>query len=89
MPKEKLTVSEKRILRELIYPESFDHIITETNYTYGEIRNDLIQMINHGLIEVYQHSDRTSGLYFDSDQVELFSFKATKSGLKKIQHEAI
>lgn len=89
MPREKLTGSEKRILRELIFPESFDHIINETELSYGEIRNDLIQLMNHGYIEVYHSDSKQSGNYFDSDNVQFFSFKATKTGLKKIQNDTI
>lgn len=89
MPADKLTVSEKKILRELIFPESFDHIITETELSYGEIRNDLIQLMNHGYIEVYQSDESQSGIYFDSDNVQYFSFKATKTGLKKIQNDTV
>ena len=89
MPNEKLTGSEKRILRELIFPESFDHIINETKLSYGEIRNDLIQLMNRGYIHVYQSNLKESQIYFDSDNVQYFSFKATKTGLKKIQNETI
>lgn len=89
MAKEKLTDSEKRILRELIYPESFEHIQTETHLSYGEIRNDLIQLINHRFIQVYEENNEVSGSYFDSDRIENFTFRATMSGLKKIQHETI
>lgn len=89
MSKEKLTGSEKKILRELIFPETFDHIISETKLSYGEIRNDLIQLINHGYIEVCQIGPKQSALYFDSDNVQFFSFKATKTGLKKIQNDTV
>ena len=89
MPKEKLSDSEKRILRELIYPESFEHIQSETKLTYGEIRNDLIQLINHRYIQVAGQNDAKADLYFDSDHIEDFTFKATMAGLKRIQHEKV
>jgi len=89
MPRDKLTGSEKKILRELIFPETFDHIISETELSYGEIRNDLIQLMNHGYIKVCQSDSNQSGIYFDSDNVQLFSFKATKTGLKKIQNDTV
>ena len=89
MPRDKLTGSEKKILRELIFPETFDHIISETELSYGEIRNDLIQLMNHGYIEVCQNEPKQSSLYFDSDNVQFFSFKATKTGLKKIQNDTV
>lgn len=89
MSRDKLTGSEKKILRELIFPETFDHIISETELSYGEIRNDLIQLMNHGYIEVWQSEPKQSSLYFDSDNVQFFSFKATKTGLKKIQNDTV
>lgn len=70
--------------------ESFDHIQTETGYDFGTIRDDLIQMINHGLVEVYDQDLRTSvSPFYDSDNIDQFCFKATKTGLKKIQQYAV
>lgn len=89
MPKQKLSDSEKLILRELIYPESFEHIQSETNLSYGEIRDDLIQLINHRFIQVYGLNDLSQSHYFDSDHIEDFKFKATMAGLKRINHESI
>ena len=90
MPKIKLTNSEKSILRELIFPESFDHIQEETGLSYGAIRDDLIKLINHGYIEVYEQDLITSvSPFYDSDKIEQFSYKATKQGLKSIQNYAI
>ncbi len=89
MPKQKLSDSEKRILRELIYPETFEHIQSETNLSYGEIRNDLIQLINFRFIQVYGENDQSQSHYFDSDHIEDFRFKATMSGLKKIEHGTV
>ncbi len=90
MPTLKLTESEKSILRELIFPESFGHIQEETNLTYGAIRDDLIKLINHGFIEVYEEGLTTSvSPFYDSDNIDQFFFKATKRGLKSIQTHAI
>lgn len=90
MQKIKLTDSERSILRELIFPESFDHLLTETGLSYGAIRDDLITLINLGFIEVYE--DRTCNRvtpFYDSDQIDDFYYKATKRGLKSIQNYAI
>ncbi len=90
MAKTKLTASEISILRELIYPEPFDHIQSETGLSYGAIRDDLINLISHGFIEVYDAGAVSSvSPFYDSDQIEKFSFKATKLGLKQIQNHAI
>ncbi|MCC5906065.1 MAG: hypothetical protein JJU13_07665 [Balneolaceae bacterium] len=90
MAKTKLTASERSILRELIFPEPFDHIQAETGLSYGAIRDDLINMISHGFVEVYD-AEAVSSIspFYDSDQVEKFSYKATKRGLKQIQNHAI
>ena len=89
MPKSKLTDSEKSILKELIFPESFEHIQEETGLTYGAIRDDLIKLINHGFIDVYKKDLTTSiSPFYDSDNIHQFSFKATKRGLKSIQNYA-
>jgi len=88
--KEKLTKSEKTILRELIFQEPFEHLITETGYTYGTIRDDLIKLINHSYIEVFDTlSGRSISPFYDSDNIQRFSFKATKTGLKSIQDYGI
>lgn len=90
MQKVKLTDSEKSILRELIFPESIDHLLTETGLSYGSVRDDLITLINLGFVEVYE--DRTESRvtpFYDSDQLDQFFYKATKRGLKSIQNYAI
>ncbi len=85
MAREKLTSSEKQILRELIFPETFQHIQAETQLSYGAIRDDLIKLINHGYIEVSSDTVSAPSAFYDSDHIEDFSFKATKIGLKQIQ----
>ncbi|MFU8812063.1 MAG: hypothetical protein ACNA78_03790 [Balneolaceae bacterium] len=86
MAKEKLTISEKRILRELIFPEQFNHIVTETGFTYGTVRDDLIKLINHRFVDVMEEESvsQSTGFY-DSDHIEDYQFKATKTGLKQIR----
>lgn len=90
MSKLKLIPSQKIILRNLIFVESFHHIKTETGYDFGTIRDDLIQLINHGFVEVYdEKTELPISPFYDSDNINHFSFKATKTGLKKIQQHAI
>lgn len=90
MAERKLTPSERKILRELIFPEPFSHLISETGYTFGMIRDDLINLINHGFIAVYSQEDlRPLSPFYDSDNIDQYSFQATKSGLKTIQNYAI
>lgn len=86
----KLTPSEKAILRELIFQEPFEHLLSETGYTYGTLRDDLITLINHRLVEVFdKNRGMSASAFYDSDNIERFLFKATKTGLKRIQNHAI
>ena len=90
MQKIKLTDSEKSILRELIFPESIDHLLTETGLSFGAIRDDLITLVNLGFVEVYEDRNRNRVTpFYDSDQLGDFFYKATKRGLKSIQNYAI
>ncbi|TVQ02047.1 MAG: hypothetical protein EA359_12580 [Balneolaceae bacterium] len=89
MAKTKLTSSETAILRELIFPETVDHIVSETGLPFGAIRDDLMKMINYGYIEVYDEASlRLVSPFYDSDNIRSFTYKATKSGLKYIQTHA-
>lgn len=84
--KQKLTPSERAIIRELIFMESFQHLENETGFGYGTIRDDLITLINYQMVEVYDtESGKTVSPFYDSDNIQQFSFKATNAGLKKIQ----
>jgi hypothetical protein len=90
MSKMKLTPSEIAIIRVLIFPEGFDLIQEETNLSFGAVRDDLMKLINHGYVEVYdERSGPEPSAFYDSDNIKEFSFKATRMGLKKIQNHAI
>jgi len=90
MAKIKPTLSERQILDLLIYRESFRYIQSETGLSFGAIRDDLMNLINHGFIEVYEtENDFQSATVYDTDRIDLFYFKATKTGLKTIQRYAI
>ncbi|NBC27009.1 MAG: hypothetical protein GVY08_09115 [Bacteroidetes bacterium] len=90
MPSKKITPSERAILRELIFTEPFSHIAEETGFNYGTLRDDLINLINRGYIEVYSPDGGQSvSPFYDSDNIHQFSFQATKTGLKTIQNYAV
>ncbi|MEX0720262.1 MAG: hypothetical protein WD059_06310 [Balneolaceae bacterium] len=82
----KLTPSEKRILNRLIFPESFEVIQEETNLQFGEIRDDLINLMNHHLIEVVdpENPDSHTTIFSDADNLKESMFRITKSGIKHI-----
>ena len=86
----KLTPSEKQILRFLIFPETFEDLLEESGVTYGTLRDDLINLISHRYVEVYTFDKSTPvSPFYDSDNLEQFAFKATKTGLKSIQSHAV
>ena len=85
----KLTPSERKILDRLIFPEPFEVIQDETQLQYGELRDDIINLMNSRLIEVV-HPENPNGngsLYFDSDNVQDSTFRITKSGIKHMESQ--
>ncbi len=85
----KLFPSEKQVLKCLIFQESYDVILEETGLNTGALRDDLINLINYRLIEVLEEGDVQSSIsYYDTDNLQNFSFRATKTGLKHIREIA-
>jgi len=82
-----LTPSERKILDRLIFPESFEVIQEETELGYGELRDDIINLMNSRLIEVVdQESSGESKLsWFDSDNVKQSTYRITKSGIQHMK----
>jgi len=80
----KVTTSQKKVLESIMFTEPYDVLLSETGLQKGELRDDLIQLINAGLVEVFLKDDskRLSG--YDSDNLHYFSFRATSSGLKAL-----
>ncbi|MEX0609266.1 MAG: hypothetical protein WD016_11855 [Balneolaceae bacterium] len=58
----------------------------ETKLQYGEIRDDLINMMSYNLIEVVdpEHPEGGTTLFSDSDNLKDYTFRITKSGMKQI-----
>lgn len=86
----KLYPSEKQVLKCLIFPESYEVILEETGLDIGALRDDLINLVNYRLIEVINSEETPdSGRgFYDSDNVQDFSYRATKTGLKHIREIA-
>jgi plasmid replication initiation protein len=87
----KLTKSERAVVERLIFPESFEVIMEETKMQFGELRDDLMNLVNYRFIEVID--DDSTGdskmAFYDSDNIRDFSFRATKTGLKSIKQTTI
>lgn len=87
MAKRKITESEQKVLNKLIYPETFQDILDETGLMYGELRDDLINLLSYHLIEAYERSGNKISLtsFYDADNLQDFTFKATSKGISKIK----
>jgi hypothetical protein len=86
MGQHKITSSEHSILERLVFPEPFATIMEETGLQPGELRDDLINLLNFGFVEAYEFKDKritTTGFY-DADNLQKFSFRATSKGLSAI-----
>jgi hypothetical protein len=86
----KLSPSEKKILDRLIYPEPFEVIQEETQLAYGEIRDDLINLMNSRLIEAVDPDNPNSNTTgpFDSDNVKDSTYRITNSGINLMKRQS-
>ncbi|HKI45899.1 MAG TPA: hypothetical protein VKA08_11270 [Balneolales bacterium] len=83
-----LLPSEKKIIGLLVFAESYDSLLNDSGLQPGELRDDLINLIDAGLIQVFESSDNKNPVptfYCDTDHLEQFSFRATRSGLNTIK----
>ncbi|MGD8427927.1 MAG: hypothetical protein PVH63_09855 [Balneolaceae bacterium] len=87
MAKRKITKTERRVLEKLIFPEKFQDIMEETGLLYGELRDDLINLLSFGFVEAYERSGSQIALtsFYDSDNLQDFTFRATSKGLAEIK----
>lgn len=87
MGKRKITETEQRVLEKLIFPETFQDILDETGLLYGELRDDLINLLSFHLVEAYEQSGNKISLtsFYDADNLQDFTFRATSKGLTKIK----
>lgn len=83
-----LLPSEKKIIGLLVFVESYDSLLSDSGLQPGELRDDLINLIDAGLIQVFDSKDDKQAIpafYCDTDHLEQFSFRATRSGLNAIK----
>lgn len=80
----KITKSENLILEQLVFDEGFETLKEETGLQFGELRDDLTKLLNDGFIEV-TNTDKLRVTYFDADRPQLFSYRATRSGLDALK----
>lgn len=77
----KPTSSQKQLINQLVFIESFDTLLSELDVRRGELRDDLMQLINSGLIEVFDEDSTRRLNGYDADHLERFCFRATRKGL--------
>lgn len=89
MGKHKITKTERQVLERLIFPEQFQDIMEETGLLYGELRDDLINLLSFGFVEAYERNDQKISLtsFYDSDNLQDFTFRATSKGLAEINEK--
>lgn len=89
MAKHEISKSERKVLEKLIFPEQFEVILEETGLGYGELRDDLINLLSFGFIEAYEQEGNKIALttFYDSDNLQDFTFRATKKGLSIIKSQ--
>lgn len=85
----KITKSERLILSRLIHQENIETLIDETGLQFGEIRDDITNLLTHNLIEVFEDSDidgkRINTIFYDLDNLRNFYFRATRRGQSALQ----
>lgn len=88
MSKHKITKTERLVLEKLIFPERFQDILEETDLLYGELRDDLINLLSFGFIEAYEREGAkiTLTAFHDEDHLQNFTFRATSKGLAEINN---
>lgn len=87
MSKQKISKSERKVLEKLIFPERFQVIMEETGHLYGELRDNLINLLNFGFVEAYERDGSKITLtgFYDADNLQDFTFRATSKGLSEIK----
>jgi hypothetical protein len=84
----KITGSQRIILEQLIFPESYSTIQDETKLQRGEIRDDLMQLLHQGLIKAVGQMEQPNlkkAFFYDLDHVESCFFQATTRGLNVLK----
>ncbi|MDZ7771862.1 MAG: hypothetical protein U5K31_03865 [Balneolaceae bacterium] len=91
MKRRKISSSERRVLEKLVFPETFQVVQEETRLQYGELRDDLINLLSFGFVEAYEREGSAIHLstFYDADNLQDFTFRATSKGLSAIKNTRI
>ena len=82
-----LTDIQFQILDSLYFVESFGHIVEEAMEPKAVVKDELRTLIDKGLVQVMMFDEAKGDFQrttiFDSDNIQDYSFLATKDGLLK------
>jgi hypothetical protein len=70
------------ILSRLVHQENIETLISETGMQFGEVRDDLTNLLSGRMIDVYEDTEkgRVPTTFYDLDNLRDYYFRATKRG---------
>jgi hypothetical protein len=82
MNKPRITKSERLILSRLVHQENIETLKSETGLQFGEIRDDLTNLLSGRMIDVFEDTEkgRVPTTFYDLDNLGDYYFRATKRG---------
>lgn len=82
-----LTDIQFQILDSLYFVETFAHIVEEANEPTAVVKDEIRTLIDKGLVQVMMFDEEKGDFrrttIFDADNIQDYSFLATKDGLLK------
>ncbi len=81
----KLTKSEQLVLSRLLHLESMETLLNETGLQYGELRDDLTNLISLRQIEVFNEEASERVSFYDLDNLQNYYFRVSKRGLEALR----
>lgn len=84
----KVSKSEVAILERLIFIENYYTILSETGLQSGEIRDDLINLLNSNYVEAFETDKSGAAVpakFCDTDNLQKYYFRATNAGLQALK----
>lgn len=79
----KLTPAQIDILQQLLFPEDFESILSETKMNRGALKDDLHFLMNRGLVQGDDRGSQVSASFpkYDIDHLHRCTFQATRRGM--------
>lgn len=75
-------------MERLIFIENYYTILSETGLQNGEIRDDLINLLNSSFVEAFE-TDKSGApvpaKFCDTDNLQKYYFRVTNAGLKALK----